>query len=66
MKDLTNDQVVHIIKENAQYLQFRKLLEYENIITHAYSLGLDVNFRTANFEGSVKQMDLPINSYKNI
>lgn len=66
MKYLTNDQVVHIIKENAQYLQFRKLLEYENIITHAYSLGLDVNFRTANFEGPVKQMDLPINSYKNI
>ncbi len=66
MKNLTNDQVVHVIKENVQYLQFRKLLEYENIITHAYSLGLDVNFRTANSEGLVKPMDLPINSYKNI
>lgn len=66
MKNLTNDQVVHVIKENVQYLQFRKLLEYENIITHAYSLGLDVNFRTANSEGPVKRMNLPINSYKNI
>lgn len=66
MKDLTNDQVIHVTKGNVQYLQFRKLLEYSSIITHAYSLGLDVNFRTANSEGPIKQMDLPINSYKNI
>ena len=28
-------------------MQFRKLLEYSDVITHAYSLGTDVNFRTA-------------------
>lgn len=66
MKDLTNDQVIHVTKGNVQYLQFKKLLEYRSIITHAYSLGLDVNFRTANSDGPIKQMDLPINSYKNI
>lgn len=66
MQNLSNNQVIHIVKENTQYLQFRKLLEYEDIITHAYSLGIDVNYRTANAEGPVKQMDVPINAYKNI
>lgn len=30
-----------------EYLQFRKLLEYKDIVTHAYTLGKNVNFRTA-------------------
>lgn len=47
MKDLSNENVIHIVKDGIQYLQFRKLLEYHNIITHAYSLGIDMNFRTA-------------------
>ena len=47
LKDLSNENVVHINKNGVQYLQFRKLLEYGDIITHAYSIGTDVNFRTA-------------------
>ena len=47
MKDLSNENVVHIKKEEVQYLQFRKLLEYKDTITHVYSIGTDVNFRTA-------------------
>ena len=47
MKDLSNEYVVHIKKNGIEYLQFRKLLEYSDIITHAYSLGIDRNFRTA-------------------
>lgn len=47
MRDLSNENVVHIKKEGVQYLQFKKLLEYKDIISHAYSLGTDVNFRTA-------------------
>ena len=47
MRELSNENVIHVIKENAQYLQFRKLLEYDDVIKHAYSVGLDVNFRTA-------------------
>ena len=47
MKDLSNENVVHIKKEGVQYLQFRKLLEYKDTITHVYSIGTDVNFRTA-------------------
>ena len=47
MKDLSNKNVIRINKNGVQYLQFRKLLEYKDIITHAYSIGTDVNFRTA-------------------
>ena len=45
--DLSNENVIHIEKEGIQYLQFRKLLKYSDIITHGYSLGIDKNFRTA-------------------
>ena len=45
MKDLSNENVIHIIKGDVQYLQFKKLLEYDEII-HAYPLGVDLNFRS--------------------
>ena len=41
MKDLSNEIVIHVKKQNTEYLQFIKLLEYEDKITHAYSLGID-------------------------
>ena len=47
MKDLSNENVIQINKDGIQYLQFRKLLEYSDVITHAYSLGIDKNFRTS-------------------
>lgn len=45
--DLSNENVIHIQKDGVAYLQFRKLLEYQDIIHHAYSLGVDKNYRTA-------------------
>lgn len=59
MENLSNENVIHIIKDGVQYLQFRKLLEYDNIIKHAYSLGTDLNFRTAK----INKEDLPRNEY---
>lgn len=69
MKDLTNQNVVHIVKDGIQYLQFRRLLQYEHIITHAYSLGTNVNFRTAraNKEQLLqKELEKAIKDYKNL
>ena len=60
MKDLSNENVVHINKDGVQYLQFRKLLEYSNVITHAYSIGTDVNFRTAR----INKQQLPEQEFK--
>lgn len=47
MENLSNENIIHINEKGVQYLQFKKLLEYSDLITHAYSIGTDVNFRTA-------------------
>ena len=60
MKDLSNENIVHINKDGVQYLQFRKLLEYSNVITHAYSIGTEVNFRTAR----ANKQQLPEQEFK--
>lgn len=69
LTDLSNEKVIHVKTEKVQYLQFRKLLEYKDIINHAYSLGLDVNFRTAingKPDTSSIQYKLAKKSYKKI
>ena len=38
MKDLSNENIIHIRKDGIQYLQFRKLLEYKDKIQHCYTL----------------------------
>lgn len=36
--DLSNESVIHMKKGDIEYLQFRKLLEYKDIIDHVYTL----------------------------
>lgn len=67
--DLSNENVVHIKKGKQEYLQFRKLLEYKDIITHAYSLGIDKNFRTARAGGAKlekEEYDKAVEDYKEL
>ena len=45
--DLSNENIMHVKNKGLEYLQFKKLLEYKDIINHAYSLGIDKNYRTA-------------------
>ena len=69
LKDLSNENVVHINKNGVQYLQFRKLLEYGDIITHAYSIGTDVNFRTARVNKqklSKQEFEKAMQDYENL
>ncbi len=64
--DLSNNVVVHKRSNGVEYLQFRKLLEYKEI-SHAYSLGLDVNFRTSranNTKISLNEYNYAIECYK--
>ena len=65
--DLSNENIIHVKTENNEYIQFKKLLEYNDILTHAYSLGVSLNFRTS----TINKEKLPeekynhaINSYK--
>lgn len=37
MKDLSNNNIIHVKKDGVEYIQFRKLLEYPNVV-HAISL----------------------------
>lgn len=70
MTDLSNENVIHIKKDNIEYLQFRKLLEHKDIIQHAYCLGTSRNFRTAkpngNQEINEQTYKKAINDYKEL
>lgn len=49
MKDLSNENVIHVKKDGIQYLQFKRLLEYKDKITHCYTLkDLDFKNKTKN------------------
>ena len=67
--DLSNENVIHVKKDGIEYIQFKKLLEYEDIITHAYSLGLNMDFRTSKANSQEldnKEYEKAINSYKKL
>ena len=58
--DLSNENIIHIKTEQNEYIQFKKLLEYKDIVTHAYSLGTNLNFRTS----TIKKEELPKEEYE--
>ena len=67
--DLSNENVIHIKKDNQEYLQFKRLLEYKDIINHAYSLGIDKNYRTVKANNKKIQEDIynkNIQDYKSL
>ena len=69
MKDLSNKNVIHVKDKAIEYLQFRKLLEYEDVIHHAYALGLDVGFKTTTANqksASQERIELARESYKKL
>ncbi len=69
MQGLSNNIINHIKNENLEYLQFRKLQKYSNIISHAYSVGIDRNYRTfkSNKEPlSRTDYENNINNYKEL
>ncbi len=43
---LSNEEIVYVKKGGQEFIQFKKLLQYSNIISHAYSIGIDKNYRT--------------------
>lgn len=67
--DLSNKNVIHVKKDNIEYLQFKKLLEYSDKVSHAYSLGTNFDFRTSkpNKENlSEEKYKKVIENYKNL
>ncbi|MBR3163129.1 MAG: peptidoglycan editing factor PgeF [Clostridia bacterium] len=69
MKNLSNENIIHIKKGNVEFIQFRRLLEYSDTINHAYCIGLDRNFRTETLKHtplSNEQREKAINDYKEL
>ena len=67
--DLSNKNVIHIKENGIEYIQFKKLLEYKDLINHAYSLGINVDYMTEKpnkEELEIKQYQTIINNYQNL
>ena len=58
--DLSNKIVSHISNGNQEFLQFKKLQKYSDMISHAYSIGIDRNYRTFK----ANKMPLPKEDYE--
>ena len=58
--DLSNQKVLHVKKSNQEFLQFKKLLQYSDTISHAYSLGINKSYRTFKAD----RTPLPVEEYK--
>ena len=65
MRDLSNENIIHVKKHGIEYIQFRKLLEYSDVINHVYGIGLDRNYRTSKNKGE-KAYNKSINNYKDL
>lgn len=69
MKQIENENIISFEKNGINYLQFKRLLEYKDIIQHAYCLGTDVDFRTSlpnKGKISDEKFNNAINDYKNL
>ena len=69
--DLSNENVIHKKKEGVEYLQFRRLLEYKDNITHAFTVGKNNDFRIPFYNSrqnklTDEQIEKNKNSYKKI
>ena len=56
--ELSNENIIHVKNGNIEYIQFKKLLQYNNVITHAFSIGKDVNFRSVKTNKKRSKRDM--------
>ena len=55
MQNLSNEHIIHVFKNNIEYIQFRKLLEYPEI-EHCYTIRKnDLNFRIYENDSILQQ-----------
>lgn len=64
MNNLTNDAVVHIKKNNIEYLQFRRLLEYPEIV-HCYTLSAN-EFDVAGNDTMENRKEVVLENYRKL
>lgn len=69
--DLTNENVIHKKEAGIEYLQFRKLLKYKDNIAHAFTVGIDNDYRMPLYNSienklTIEQIEENKNSYRRI
>lgn len=62
--DLTNNQMIHIKDKDIEYLQFKKLLEYPEIV-HCYTLSTN-KFDVAGNDTMLEEKENVLNNYRKI
>lgn len=45
MKDLSNENIIHVKNNGVEYIQFKRLLQYQDKIVHCYTIGREKNYR---------------------
>ena len=64
-----NENVIYKNIDGVEILQFKKLLEYNNVVTHGYCLGTNRNFRTGRVNGgkiTPQEYNKALDDYKNL
>ncbi len=69
--DLSNENVIHIKKEGIEYIQFRKLLEYSDTVIHAFTIGINNDYKIPLYNSKQnvlipEQIEKNKNSYRKI
>ena len=65
MRDLSNGNVIHVKGEKCEYLQFRRLLEYGDVLGHGYGLRPD-NYRTNGDGLAEEDFEKALESYRDL
>lgn len=65
MKDLSNENVIHVKKETIEYIQFRRLLEYSDILKHCFTLK-NHNLDFSMHGDSKTYVEIVNNNYKKV
>ncbi len=61
----SNKNIVYVTDKNISYIQFKKLLEYPEVV-HAYTVDKNVDFKTVSNHSKDKNFDIAINNYKQL
>ncbi len=62
--DLTNEKIIHVKKDGLEYIQFRRLLEFSNLV-HAYAIK-PKNYRTSGNSLEKEEYEKAIVNYKDL
>lgn len=69
--NFSNENIIHVKDEGIEYIQFKRLLEYEDKLKHAFTVGIDNDYRMPLYNSpnnilTNEQIEQNKNSYKKL